>query len=186
MLVAPSCAAEVAPLFDWCLTRTTGSSVLRLESIPWPVPFSLPERHELREGVGCELRPGRDLAFVGYGPVLLAEAWKAADILAERGISAAVINLPWLNRIDRAWLARVASSVPFLFTLDNHYLTGGQGEQLAAALLELGFEQPPRLIRFGVEGLPACGASLEVLEHHRLDGCSLAERSATVLSSHQR
>jgi transketolase len=186
VMLAPSCAAEVEPALEWCLTREAGSSVLRLESIPWPVPFDLPAGHQLREGVGSELRPGNDLAFVGYGPVMLSEAWQAAATLADRGISAAVINLPWLNRIDRSWLARVARSVPLLVTLDNHYLTGGQGEQLAAALLELGFDRPPRVRRMGVEGLPASGASLEVLKHHQLDAESLVERVMSALSSHLR
>jgi transketolase len=186
VMVAPSCAAEVELALDWCLTRASGSSVLRLESIPWPIPFRLPEDHELRQGVGCVLRPGSDVAFIGYGPVLLSEAWNAAEVLNHRGISAAVINLPWLNRIDRSWLARVARSAPLLVTLDNHYLAGGQGEQLAAALLEFGFDQPPRVLRAGVEGLPACGASLEVLKHHQLDSESLVERVMTALSSYLR
>jgi transketolase len=33
-----------------------------------------------------------------------------------------------------------------------------------------------RMIRFAVEGWPACGTPQEALKHHRLDGASLAER----------
>jgi len=34
---------------------------------------------------------------------------------------------------------------------------------------------------FGVEGWPACGAPLESLRYHGLDGSSLADRIALVL-----
>ena len=33
-----------------------------------------------------------------------------------------------------------------------------------------------RVIKFGVEGYPACGTPQEALRYHHLDGVSLAER----------
>jgi transketolase len=181
VLIAPSSAAEVRAALAWCVARPSGSSVLRLESVPCSVPFALPAGYELREGVGVSLRPGRDALVVGYGPLLLSAAVRAAEKLAEEGLSISVVNLPWLNRVDRAWLARIAESTPHLFTLDNHFVEGGQGEMLAAQLSELGFERPPRLKRFGVEGIPACGANDEVLRHHALDAESLAARMLAAL-----
>jgi transketolase len=37
------------------------------------------------------------------------------------------------------------------------------------------------LLKFGVEGLPACGTPPEVLSFHGLDGSSLAERISAAL-----
>ena len=68
-------------------------------------------RLRLAVGRGVTLRQGADVAIVGYGPVLLTNACRAAEELAAEGISAAVIDLPWLNRIDDEWVAQRARSL---------------------------------------------------------------------------
>ena len=78
------------------------------------------------------------LALVGYGPVLITNAWQAADELATSGIRAAVIALPWLNRIDDAWVTETLGRFPSVITLDNHYVTLGQGVMVGAALARTG------------------------------------------------
>lgn len=62
-----------------------------------------------------------------------------------------------------------------VFTLDDHYVQGGQGEMIAARLAELGRAEGLRVHRFGVRTIPACGQNDEVLRAHRLDGESLAD-----------
>jgi transketolase len=181
-LIAPSCAAEVSLALQWCTRRAPGSSVLRLESMPCAVPYTLPEGYTLEEGVGRVLRPGADGLFVGYGPLLLSEAHRAIDLLRERhGLSIGLVNLPWLNRVDAHFLGHILASTPHLFALDNHYVEAGQGTMLGAALARAG-SSSTRLTQMGVEGIPACGAPGEVLAHHRLDAQSLAERVREVIA----
>ena len=69
-----------------------------------------------------------------------------------------------------------------LFTLDNHYLKGGQGEMVAAAVAESGLTNRPRVVRFGVKEIPACGTDTEVLAYHKLDADSLAEAVRSTLT----
>jgi transketolase len=176
VLLAPGSAAEVEPALEWSLTRASGSSVIRLESVPCDVPFRMLEGHRLEEGVGTELRPGRDGLFIGYGPLLLSEAFRAAEQLERDGLSIGVVDLPWLNRVDRDWLGRTVVDAPQLFCLDNHAVAGGQGALVAATLATLGLSPSPRVHLFGVEGHPACGSNAEVLRHHRLDQESLVAR----------
>jgi transketolase len=181
VLVAPATEAEAESLAAYCFEGTRESAYLRLASVPWPVPFALPPGWSPREGVGCAVTEGRDAVIFGYGPVLLGEAFRAAAALAREGIGLRVVDLPWLNRVDRAWLAQEIAGVRRVFTLDDHYLTGGQGEMLAAAIAEA----PPAVLegvtRFGVEEIPRCGWNDEVLRAHRLDAESLAERVRAVL-----
>jgi transketolase len=122
------------------------------------------------------LADGADACVIAYGPVLLPQAILASQILREKhGLSLKVINLPWLNQVDSKWLATLAADCPWIFTLDNHYLAGGQGEMIGRCLAELHLQPTPKFKRFGVRELPACGQNDEVLRHHRLDGESLAE-----------
>lgn len=177
-LLEPSCPEEVAPLLDWALTQHTGSSYLRMTSIPYVVPFTLPADYRPSPGRGVALTDGADAVLIAYGMVLLSEAVKAAGLLRERGLQLRVINMPWLNRLDGAWLATELSGVPALCVLDNHYLAGGVGEFILAAVAELGLTDSLRCCRFGIEGLPPCGSNDEVLQTVGLDALSLASAIA--------
>ena len=181
-LVEPCCAAEVAPLLDHLLNGTPGSGYLRLVSIPCEIPYSLPENYRPAPGIGVELRPGKDAVVIGYGPVLLPQAWKAADILRERhGLDVAIVNLPWLSRVDADWLRRTIAGRRAVFTLDNHLVNGGQGRMIAAAIAELALDRAPLVRRFGLKDFPVCGQNDEVLQAHGLDASSLAETIAETL-----
>ena len=86
-------------------TPRRASGYLRLVSIPCEIPYSLPTDYRAVAGRGVELRPGKDAIIIGYGPVLLPQAWRAAELLSKRnGLEVAVMNLPWLSHVDGDWL----------------------------------------------------------------------------------
>jgi len=121
----------------------------------------------LRVGRGVTLRDGHDVALVGYGPLMMTNAWHAAEELETQGLSAAVIDLPWLNQIDDAWVGETFRRFAAVVTLDNHYVALGQGVMIAAALSRTGLRTVVRSL--GLTDVPACGANAEVLAHHGLD-----------------
>ncbi|MEX0803107.1 MAG: transketolase C-terminal domain-containing protein [Candidatus Binatia bacterium] len=175
-LVEPSCAAEVGPLLNYLLNQSQGSGYLRLVSIPCEIPYSLPQDYRPVPGRGVELRPGKDAVIIGYGPVLLPQAWRAAEMLRERdGLDLAVVNLPWLSHIDRDWLRRTIGDRRAVFTLDNHLVDGGQGRMIAAAIAELNLDRSPLVRCFGLTDFPLCGQNDEVLRTHGLNAASLAQ-----------
>jgi transketolase len=181
-MLEPCHERELAAAVDYFVRRAPGSGYLRLTSIPVEIPFALPPDYRLEPGRGTVLRPGRDGIAIGYGPVLLAEAFRAAERLSrDGGRSVAVVDLPWLNQIDARWLAGLVAEVPVIFTLDNHYVTGGQGDRICSALAETGSQAARRVVKLGLTDLPVCGTNAEVLHAHRLDAESLAARMAEVL-----
>src|SRR6185437_16008210 len=111
---------------DWAVHDAPGSVYLRLVSVRWALPFEPPAVERLEPGRGTVLRAGADGLIVG--------AWHAADRLAEDGLEFGVVSLPWLRDVDGAWLAEVADGAP-IFCLDNHYVSGGQGDAILAALV---------------------------------------------------
>jgi transketolase len=173
VMVEPSSEAEVAALVEHLVRRVDESSYVRLVSVKWPMPFTYAAVGPPRLGAGWTVREGTDLVVIGYGPWMLANAWHAAEALAVDGISVRLINLPWLNRVDPDWLRSAVGACRRVVTLDNHYVHGGQGEMVGAALAELGLEPSVRLLRLGVTELPECGTNDEVLAYHRLDVPSL-------------
>lgn len=169
ILVEPCTEVECERLVDFCIRETTESSYLRLVSLGWPVPFNLPAGYRPQLGRGVVVRDGNDAVVFGYGPWLLANAWEAIDRLAAEGIELTLVNLPWLNRIDTVWLREAIGRARHVITLDNHYVHGGQGDMIAAAIAGLRPTTVPRVSKLGVTELPACGTNEEVLRHHRLD-----------------
>ena len=174
VMIEPSCEDEVALAFDFCVNGTDESCYLRLVSILVQVPYALPDDHVMVEGRGAVLREGTDAVVFGYGPIMLTQAINAAvQLERDHGIALRVINLPWLNRIDREWFAEAVRGYRAVFTLDNHYLIGGQGQMLLATLAELDLAQVVTAHRFGVTRVPESGGNVEVIKAHELDGTSL-------------
>jgi transketolase len=176
VLAEPSSEAEVDAIFDALVHAVDESSYLRLVSVKWPMPFAYTPSLPVRVGQGWVVREGSDVVVFGYGPWLLANAYEAAQQIEEQtGASVRLVNLPWLNRIDSAWLRDIVGRTRSIVTLDNHYLRGGQGDMVAAAVAELGLQPGARVTRVGVTELPECGTNDEVLAHHGLDVSGLVK-----------
>ena len=175
-LVEPSCEAEVAMLLDWCINEAPGSCYLRLVSLPWEIPYQLPEGYRPKYGQGITLIEGTDVAIIAYGPVMLSAAVQAADFLKkDRGISLKVINLPWLNQVDSDWLKVAIGGCKKVYCLDNHYIIGGQGDAVARAAYQL-VRGGPNVYRIGIESIPPCGTNSEILGVTQLDAANLVKK----------
>jgi len=179
-LFEPCCEKEVALGLDYLVNDLPGSFYLRLVTVPRDIPYELAADYQVAEGRGTVLIQGSQLAIVGYGPVLLPEAYRAAHLLKERtGVLPTLINLPWLNRVDGEWLDGVIGDAKLLVTLDNHLIEGGQGQRLAAALARIGKSRS--WTPFGLSDFPPCGRNDEVLAACGLDAESLAQAWSKLL-----
>lgn len=176
ILVEPSCEAEVSLLLDWCINEAPGSCYLRLVSLPWEIPFQLPQSYRPKLGQGVTLIEGSDVVVIAYGPVLLSAAVEAAKKLAtDKNISVKVINLPWLNFVDPDWLRPAIGSCKRLCCLDNHYSIGGQADAVTRAAIQ--FEcNGVKIFNFGIESIPPSGTNLEVLDAVQLGAAHLTKR----------
>jgi transketolase len=174
VLLQPGNEEETRLALRWAVEENPESTYLRLTSVPCAIPYALPAGYRLQPGRGAVLRDGGDGAIIAYGPVMLSEAFLAAELLEERGHSLAVIDLPWLNRVDGAWLGLVLKAQRRLFLVEDHFPELGQSAFVIQALHGLGLTIQTRV--YGVEGIPACGRNPEVLDHHGLSAPRLAER----------
>ena len=182
VMVEPCCPEEVGPLLDWCVDEHKGPSFLRLASMPYATDARLPGDYRPRKGRGFLVKAGKQGVIVAAGLLGVSEALNAARALADDGADYAVIAMPWLNVIDSAWLAEIAARFPALVTIDNHYLAGGQGQMILAAIAALGGARP-RCLSLGLEAVPPSGRNDEVLAQVGLDGASIARRVLTVFAN---
>lgn len=182
VMVEPCCPDEVGPLLDWCIEKHDGPSFLRLASMPYATDAKLPKGYAPSKGKGYVVREGRDGAIIAAGLLGVAEALNAAASLADEGKSFAVISLPWLNVVDAAWIADVAARYPVIVTLDNHYLQGGQGQMVLAAIAEHA-RAKPRCLSLGLDDVPPSGRTDEVLSAIDLDGAGVARSISRFLGA---
>jgi len=175
-IIEPCNARETELALDWCVEQARESCMLRLAIGPSPRSLRLPAGYEFTAGQGAVVREGADVLVFSYGPVLLHEVLTAAEGLEPQGLSVGVVNMPWLNRVDPAWLRVLVEPFAVLVAVDDHSPVGGLGDTLLRALAEHDLLRARRLWTFGVDQYPACGAPPEVLRHHRLDAASIASR----------
>ncbi len=166
-LIQPCCNEEVAQTVKYAVNDAEKSTYIRLASLPSEIPWTLPADYKLVKGQGTVLREGTDVVIFAYGPVLLAQAWEAADLLAAEGVQAKIINLPWLNQVDAAWLVDQVHGFETVVFIDDHYRQGGQGEFMMSQLQQAGHVQAT-MLHLAVDGVPVCGTHEQVLNAHGL------------------
>ena len=167
----PCSEKEARLAIRWAVEQNPESTYLRFCNVPLDLPYTMPADYALHVGRGVTLRQGTDVAIIGYGTILLTNACKAADELAKQGISAAVIDMPWLNRVDDTWVKTLGAYKQVL-TLDNHYVEYSQGVMIAAAMARNGVRAEVSAI--GLREIPACGSNADVLAYHGLDAAGIA------------
>ena len=79
---------------------------------------------------------------------MVAEALKAAQMLAQQGVSAAVIDMFTLKPIDRELIKTYAAKTGRIVTCENHSIHNGLGSAVAEVLAE---ECPAPMRRVGVK-----------------------------------
>jgi transketolase len=86
-------------------------------------------------GKGNVLRNGTDVTIISSG-IMVAEALKAADILAENGVSARVVDMFTWKPIDAELIAKCAEDTGAIVTAENHNTIGGLGGAVAEAVVK--------------------------------------------------
>ncbi len=94
------------------------------------------------------LREGNDVALLAIG-VGVAAAEQAADMLADLGVSASVVNARCLKPLDRDMVLDAARQTGRIVTIEENALMGGFGSAVLEALADAG-EHACRVRRLGV------------------------------------
>lgn len=107
-----------------------------------------PENEQFELGKGKLLRTGSDIALIATGVVMVNEALKAAEMLANDGIHASVVDMHTIKPIDRELIVQLAKTCGAIVTCENHQVTNGLGSAVAEVLVE---DLPVPMARIGVK-----------------------------------
>jgi len=140
------------------------------------------DTHEpLEIGRGLLLREGDDVAFLCLGP-LTDEALRAADLLGEQGVQAAVANMLFLKPLDRELTLSLAGCGR-LITLEEGQACGGLGSAVLETLAAADLPSPCQVRCLGLpDGFIEHGPRRVLLDRLGLTAPHLAETASALLA----
>ena len=156
---------------------TPGPFYVRLGRAKVPQVYDADAVLEL--GKSYVLREGDDVTLIAGG-VEVAEALKAADLLAAEGISAEVIDVFSVKPFDKETLISSVKKTGCIVTCEEHSTVGGLGSAVADIIGE-NFPVPLERVgvrdQFGISGEPD-----ELLEEYGLDAAAIADKAKSAVA----
>ncbi len=99
------------------------------------MPIFIPEDQEFVIGKALMLNEGTDVTIVATGH-LVWEAVQAGEMLAEKGISAEIINIHTIKPLDEEAILKSVAKTGCIVTAEEHQMNGGLGESVAQCLVK--------------------------------------------------
>jgi len=151
-----------------------GPVFLRLSRMP--VPNVHPEDYRFEIGRAARLRDGNDVTLIAAG-TMVSRALAAADLLAEAGVQARVLNMATVRPIDRDAIIAAARETRGIVTAEEHTTFGGLGSAVAEVVVTT-HPVPMRMVGFPGVFAPT-GSAAWLFEHFGLtpDGIRAAAQA---------
>lgn len=139
---------------------TPGAFFLRISRMG--VPQVHAEDYSFEIGKASKLRDGQDLTIITNG-VLVTRALAAAELLAQQGIQARVLNMATVRPLDIDAVLAAATETGRIVTAEEHTVYGGLGSAIAEVVVT---HHPVPMRILGVPGVFAPTGSAEWLLDH--------------------
>lgn len=138
-----------------------------------PRPYAAePEKRNLKVGKAEVLKDGKDIAIFTYGP-LTEEALKAAELLQQKGLDAAVVNFMTIKPLDEETIKSYLGKVKMIVTAEEHSVINGFGSAVAQIKASMKASAPIHIMGIQ-EGSKKTGPYPEVLASYGLSGERIA------------
>ena len=128
-------------------------------------------------GRGITVREGGDVTIITTGTVL-HKALEAADLLAQEGISATVVDMHTIKPIDRDLVIQCAIRTGAIVTVEEHSIYGGLGSAVAEVLVE---NKPVPMERIGAVDFAESGDYGELLVKYGYSPQAIAGKCRAVI-----
>jgi len=124
---------------------------------------------------------GARVTIVGAG-VSLFQGLEAADQLATDGIPSRVIDAYSIKPIDRDTLQAALRETGLIVTVEDHWIEGGLGDAVLAALAEDGADLSGRALKIGVTRMAGSGSPEELRDWAGISATTIAGRVRSLLA----
>jgi transketolase len=175
-VIAPCDSIETAAAVEWAASYE-GPVFLRLSRVG--VPDLLPADHHFELGKANLLRDGDAITLIANG-TLTHRILKAADILADKGIAARVLNMATVRPLDIDAIVAAARQTGAILTAEEHSIFGGLGSAIAEVVVS---EAPVPMKILGVPGIfPPTGSAEFLLDEFGMSPAAIAEAATALIA----
>lgn len=130
------------------------------------VPFEMDKATVITEG--------SDVAIIACGEMVKPSV-DAAKILAEKGISATVVDMYCVKPLDKETIVKAASNAKAVITVEEHAPFGGLGSMVSQVV---GSECPRKVINIALPDAPVItGTSKEVFDYYGMNAEGIAKKA---------
>jgi transketolase len=166
-VLVPADPAQTRAAVRWAV-KNPGPLYLRVPR--FKVPEVTPEDAPLEPGRAITLADGDDVTIVALG-TMVSRALDAAEKLRSDGVSARVINTPFVDPLDEAILLQAARETRGIVTVEEAITTGGLGAAVASLVAQ---HNPVPMRILGVSGFAPTGSASYLLDHFGLNADGIA------------
>jgi len=139
-VISPYSAADAKGLLKAAI-RDPNPVVFLENELLYGQKFEIPDDPDFIVPIGKAsiVRPGTDVTLVTFS-LMVGKALKAADLLAQQGISAEVIDLRTLRPLDMETILQSVVKTNRLVTIEEGWPYAGIGSEISAQIMEVGFD----------------------------------------------
>lgn len=173
VVVAPADPIETRSMLT-VIAQYRGPVFFRLSRMP--VPDVHAKDHQFEIGKAVALRQGADVTLIANG-VLVTRALAAADLLAQHGVSARVLNMSTIKPLDEQAVVAAAKETGCIVTAEEHSIYGGLGGAVAEVVTQH-YPVPMRIL--GFPSFALTGSAEWLLEHAGLNAAGIRDAAMEI------
>ena len=152
------------------ISKIQGPVYVRLARMATPVIYDENQKFEI--GKMVQLGEGTGASIFATG-IMVSEALKAQEKLAQEGIYVRVIDVHTIKPIDREMIIKCAKETDKLITVEDHSIIGGLGSSICEVLAE---EYPKKVTRIGMKDrFGKSGKADQLLKYFKMDSEAIIE-----------
>ena len=151
--------------------KQNGPVYVRLSRLGTPIIYD--ENQKFEFGKMVQIGEGTDATVFATGDVV-AEAIKAKEVLAGKGINIRVIDVHTIKPIDKEMIIKCAKETKRLISIEDHSVIGGLGSAISEVLTS---KCPVKLERIGIEDeFGRSGKAEELMDFYGLNSKKVIDK----------
>ena len=179
MVVLSPCDANETRLATKAMAQYDGPCFMRLGRLVVDQCTNLIDGYTFELGKASKLCDGKDLTVIATG-LMVQEALKAKELLAQDGISVAILDMHTIKPLDAEAIIAAAKATGAIVTAEEANILGGLGSAVAEVVCE---NYPVPVVRVGVQDVfGRSGNPEELMEYYHITAADIVEKAKVALS----
>ncbi|MGP6294230.1 transketolase family protein [Caldiplasma sukawensis] len=162
-VIVPADSIETRSVITYLVENTKTPYYVRLSREKFAVVNQ--KDYEFKEGKNTVLKDGSDLTIFCNGS-MIDNSLKAAEILKEKGLDAAVINVSSIKPMDKQNIIKYGKNTGHVVTAEEHSIYNGLGSRVCEVLSE---NYPVPVVRIGMrDSFGKSGKAWELFDYFHM------------------